>query len=514
MFIKARCCAFLLLGNAPMIHAELVGWGSKAQGQATVPTAATDAVAVAVGTWHTLALRADGTVVAWGDNRSGQTNVPAGLANVRALAAGEAHSLALRWDGTVACWGRDEFTQATVPSGLTNVAAIAARGHHSLALRADGTVVAWGDNARGESDVPAGLTGCTAIAAGAAHSFALLGNGTVIAWGENQDGQTRVPADLTDVVAIAAGNAHSLALTRSGKVIGWGNGWSGQLMTPGNASPVVALSAGGYHTLALLMDGNLVAWGANWAGQTSVPSGLRGSGIMAAGEDASFSVRNPLPAQPPSTLTPPTGLIYTAYPVTHVISRTLLDEVITSSGLPMGMSFDAATGNISGTPSQGGYFAVRMKRTFPTGVESGFYFTLPVLDPAWTTAFHNWQAQYFPQGGPASLALADPDFDGRLNLLEFALGSSPFVLDVPADVHPATSAVFSLTMDVPTSIADLGLLQVQYCDDLTFSLESNLTTVGSTQRTPGSQPGSARLFFAEPTTGHLRRFARLFVDLP
>jgi hypothetical protein len=36
-----------------------------------------------------------GTVVAWGDDSYGQTNVPAGLSSVVAIAAGTYHSLAL-----------------------------------------------------------------------------------------------------------------------------------------------------------------------------------------------------------------------------------------------------------------------------------------------------------------------------------------------------------------------------------------------------------------------------------
>ena len=62
-------------------------------------------IAIAAGTWHSVALRANGTVVVWGDNSLGQTNVPAGLSNVTAVAAGGSHTLALKADGTVVAWG-------------------------------------------------------------------------------------------------------------------------------------------------------------------------------------------------------------------------------------------------------------------------------------------------------------------------------------------------------------------------------------------------------------------------
>jgi hypothetical protein len=52
-------------------------------------------VAIAGGGYHSLALKADGTVTVWGDNYYGETNVPAGLSNVVAIAGGYEHDLAL-----------------------------------------------------------------------------------------------------------------------------------------------------------------------------------------------------------------------------------------------------------------------------------------------------------------------------------------------------------------------------------------------------------------------------------
>ena len=62
---------------------------------------------MAAGTWHSLALRANGTVIAWGDDSAGQTNLPSDLTNVIAIAAGGNHSLALRADHTVVGWGEN-----------------------------------------------------------------------------------------------------------------------------------------------------------------------------------------------------------------------------------------------------------------------------------------------------------------------------------------------------------------------------------------------------------------------
>jgi alpha-tubulin suppressor-like RCC1 family protein len=90
--------------------------------QAVAPPNLTNIIGIECGTFHSLALRSDGTVVAWGDNSSGQTNVPATLTNAIAIAAGLLHSMALRRDHTVVVWGAGFATN--VPLQLTNVVGI------------------------------------------------------------------------------------------------------------------------------------------------------------------------------------------------------------------------------------------------------------------------------------------------------------------------------------------------------------------------------------------------------
>ena len=143
--------------NVVQNPAQVIPWGAPEQGLNVVPPNLTSLVAVAAGSFHTLALRADGTVVGWGSNSSNQLNIPGGLMNVVAIAAGEAHSLALRSDRTVVAWGSNSSGQVTVPAAATNVVSIAAGDAHSVALRADGTVVAWGLNSNGQATVPGGL---------------------------------------------------------------------------------------------------------------------------------------------------------------------------------------------------------------------------------------------------------------------------------------------------------------------------------------------------------------------
>ena len=266
----------------------------------------TGVTAITAGQFHSLALRADGTVWAWGQNDYGQlgdgttTNrlTPvrvAGLTGVTAITAGYFHSLALRSDGTVWAWGGNYWGQlgnGTTTDGhalvevtdLTNITAISAGSSHSLALRSDGTVSAWGDNrscqlADGTCTgrlQPVGVVGVTAVAAvraGGDHSLALRSDGTVSAWGDNRFGQlgtgtaghpsTPAPvATLAGVTAIAAGATHSLALHSDGTVWAWGynrygalgDGTTAERHTPvqvAGLTGVTAIAAGLTHSLAI-----------------------------------------------------------------------------------------------------------------------------------------------------------------------------------------------------------------------------------------------------------------------
>ena len=254
-----------LLGAPRVFAATIVAWGNNSDGQTNIPPSATNIVAIAGGSYHSVALRNDGTVVAWGRNYEGQTNVPVGLADVLAIEAGAYHSLALKSDRTIVAWGKyyngTTWVTMTAPSGLTNVASVAGGGNHALALKTDGTVVAWGWNSSGQTNVPPTATNIVAISAGDAHNLALRGDGSVVAWGNNYHGESSVPTDVTNIVAVAAGYFHSLALKSDGTVLAWGSNYDGRIDIPPTASNVVAIAGGEYLSLALRADGTAVAWG-------------------------------------------------------------------------------------------------------------------------------------------------------------------------------------------------------------------------------------------------------------
>jgi alpha-tubulin suppressor-like RCC1 family protein len=321
----------LALALAPSAAGQDVyGWGRNLDGEIgdggfsdqSLPVAVSvpsgEVVAVACGTFHSLALLSDGTMLAWGRNTEGQlgdgsnnpSEVPVavtGLSGVTAIAAGAEFSLALLDDNTVRAWGANGDGQlgngtnfaSNVPvavTGLSDATAIAAGDRHALAVRANGTIATWGDNTAGQlgngtdfdANVPVAVTGIASaleVAGGSLHSLARVVGNTVLAWGANGDGQlgdgTTDPSStpvsvsgLVDALEIAAGSEHSLARRSGGALSAWGSNSSGQLGINDDAtafsstpvavvglSDVVAIDGGIDASYAVGSDGIVRGWG-------------------------------------------------------------------------------------------------------------------------------------------------------------------------------------------------------------------------------------------------------------
>src|SRR5437660_7643814 len=166
---------YLFCANPVLAATRVVAWGAGTfvshppdrnnYGQSIVPAALTNAIYVAGGWRHSLAIKADGTLKAWGDDMVFQTDFWYEPTNCVSIACGRLHSLALQQNGFVIPAGDDTFGQVELPDNLSNVVAISAGFYHSVALRADGTVAAWGTSTNigtdpnyGQSIVPPGLS--------------------------------------------------------------------------------------------------------------------------------------------------------------------------------------------------------------------------------------------------------------------------------------------------------------------------------------------------------------------
>jgi len=255
----------------------------------------TNAIAIAAGKMHALAIRSDSTVVGWGYNNKGQaTGVPTAgptvgvvkldgqiLSNVVAVAAGVSSSLALKSDGTVVSWGMQMAgNKMHTTVGLSNVVSIA-DGLFGITVTSDGSVF----NTRGDQYKTLSNVVAIAIQTGSGggnvvRAIALKNDATVIESVLDHD-DPPVTVGVSNAVAVSAGGLPKLALKRDGTVFGWNDGSN----VPGGLSNVVAISAGSRHSLALKKDGTVTMWGYYRPQALAVPEGLSNVVAVAAGND-------------------------------------------------------------------------------------------------------------------------------------------------------------------------------------------------------------------------------------
>jgi alpha-tubulin suppressor-like RCC1 family protein len=306
-----------------------LGDGSTLQRTAPVQVslpAAVSALAVAAGTFHSVARGSDGTLYAWGSNGYGQlgdrstlqrtapvsVNLPPGVSTLR-VTAGRIHTLAQGSDGKLYAWGNNLYGQlgdggttarptplpVVFPTGVSALG-VAAGQYHNLARGSDGKLYAWGDNGSGQLgngstaysstpmlvSLPAGVSALS-VAAGDYHSLALGSDGKLYAWGRNYYGQlgggsitlrtTPEPVSLpagVSVVRLAAGFDHSLAAGSDGQVFAWGRNADGQLGNGVLRNSAVPLSVNTAQTISFAALPDLPLSAATIAVSASASSGL------------------------------------------------------------------------------------------------------------------------------------------------------------------------------------------------------------------------------------------------
>lgn len=177
---------------------------------------------IAAGYQHVIGIKTDGTLWAWGDNESDQlglgpdtvrVNRPLQIGtayNWKDVAAGTYHTLALKSDGTLWAWGYSNWgqlgagtmvarSQFPMQIGSANDWEVIAAGHtHSLAIKNNGTLWAWGDNRTGQlgldyaRNTPAQVGNdqdWDYISGGDGFTVARKDDGVLWAWGANTEGQ-------------------------------------------------------------------------------------------------------------------------------------------------------------------------------------------------------------------------------------------------------------------------------------------------------------------------------------
>ncbi len=479
--------------------------------------------ALATGGSHSLALCSNGTLVAWGDNSSGQL----GCGNLPAQ--------------------HDVPTAVLQTNGLSGrtVIAIAAGNSHSLALTSDGQVFGWGSNASGQlgrSDTSLNLNApihlsqlgaladkqVVAIAAGAHHSLALTADGLLYAWGADNMGQlgngfygsstTPYPVDQSGalagkrLLALAAGNTHTLVLDAAGQAYAWGSNTYGELgndgysieespvpvdlstAASGRSTTVVALTAGAGFSLALAQDGALYAWGNNSRQQLGLDS-------------TTSTYRTPV-AVAQDNLGSDT-IVALAAGAAHTLART-------DSGALYGWG--------SNYNSQlGSAFSFLVAR--PSRIESGALTGASIaVIPASCIAYHSlvlsntsgaplalieqWRLDNFNTPFATSSAAddADPDVDGRTNLVEYATGTSP--------INANSGPVATLAVAGTGANRQLTLTFNRIADpSITYTVEASTSLVAASWMTivPPAEPLTGPVTVTDPTfmSSHSRRFLRL-----
>jgi alpha-tubulin suppressor-like RCC1 family protein len=329
------------IGQQIGIPPELWTWGAGPNGRlgnATITNSSTPVTTfaggtnwkqVSTGSFHTAAIKTDGTLWVWGSgedgrlgnaaitNRSTPVTTFAGGTNWKQVSGGGAHTAAIKTDGTLWTWGAEAngrlgngatiasiSTPVTTFAGGNNWKQVSCGSNHIAAIKTDGTLWTWGAGANGrlgnaaiaDRSTPvttfAGGTNWKQVDSGGSHSAAIKTDGTLWTWGlgaSAQLGNTATTDSSTPVTTFAggtnwkqvsAGGFHTVAIKTDGTLWGWGSEGDGRL---GNGATIASIStpvttfsggtnwkqvdSGGANTSAIKTDGTLWTWGSGGYGQ-------------------------------------------------------------------------------------------------------------------------------------------------------------------------------------------------------------------------------------------------------
>jgi alpha-tubulin suppressor-like RCC1 family protein len=238
---------------------------------------------VSMGTFHTAAIKTDGTLWTWGyggngqlgnaaiTNRSTPVTTFAGGTNWKQVSGGDQHTAAIKTDGTLWTWGycsngrlgnavitTGRSTPVTTFAGGTNWKQVSCGYTFMQAIKTDGTLWVWGSNAFGQlgnNNSSGVLTPVTTFAGGTnwkssnggyGHTIAIKTDGTLWTWGRNNLGQL--------------GNNSTTNCSTPVTTFAGGNNWKSTGSIRGFFFPVLP-STDGNISAAIKTDGTLWTWG-------------------------------------------------------------------------------------------------------------------------------------------------------------------------------------------------------------------------------------------------------------
>jgi alpha-tubulin suppressor-like RCC1 family protein len=266
---------------------------------------------VALGQWHTLGIRHDGSLWAWGSNSNGQLGlgdneetwdlVPNPVFGPEAVRRVYYNQLNPVRVGTDTDW-----VNISVNAGT------------SFGIRENGTLWAWGLNQSGALGIGAShddvsyrntpvqvgtSTNWVYVSAGGRPGFGLAfglrADGSLWGWGSPANalgigatsGHARSPLRVgtdNDWAHVSVGDEHVLAVRKDGSLWAWGSNINGQLgigdlgaqsrpFRVGTDYDWASISAGAHHSVGIRKDGSLWTWGRNAQGQLGL--GFKGGGV-------------------------------------------------------------------------------------------------------------------------------------------------------------------------------------------------------------------------------------------
>ena len=244
------------------VHGELGdGTTTSRSSPGTTAGGGTNWKQVACSNFHTAAIKTDGTLWTWGDNyagklgdgtttsRSSPGTTAGGGTNWKQVAGRTYHTAAIKTDGTLWTWGYNGYgvlgdgtltsrlSPITTAGGGTNWKQVSCGVFHTAAVKTDGTLWTCGYNGygglgdgtttsrRSPGTTAGGGTNWKQVACAFAHTAAIKTDGTLWTWGSNAYGGLGVPdyrsspgttaGGGTNWKQVALGNYHTAAISES-----------------------------------------------------------------------------------------------------------------------------------------------------------------------------------------------------------------------------------------------------------------------------------------------------------